>query len=220
MINGTFETHVTVMDCDRAALAAFAAEHDLNYVYIELDRGATPLQPMLTLTGAGTLADQRAAARDWCDRLRKTGILPIRTKIEATPWSTGVPDTDSAAGAEPADRYFEHHVKVRLPSADAADLQALTELVAVHGARLSRNARRRDTSGGEQRFVNQRCHGVGRPVAARRMGQLVAALTAAGYDVVSAEQEYVVHDSGLHLDDGWLQPLPREVVPSRREAPV
>ncbi|MEV6600911.1 nucleotidyl transferase AbiEii/AbiGii toxin family protein [Actinoplanes sp. NPDC051346] len=208
MINGTFETHLTGWDHDRAALAAFAAEHGLGYVYIELDRGFTRHQPMLTLPGSGTLEQQHAMVRDWCARLKKAGIRPTRTKIEAAPWSTGVPDTDRAASAEPDGRYFEHHVKVRLPSAAVADLLALTDLSEAHGARLSRNARRRDTDGGEERFVNQRCHKVGRATATERLDRLVAALRTAGHDVASVEQEYVVYDSNLDLDQGWLNAAP------------
>lgn len=210
MIDGTFETHITVADHERDGLAAFAVEHGLKFVYIELDRGLTRHQPMLTLRGSGTLEQQHAVARDWRARLSRAGLRPTRTKIEAAPWCAGVPETDRAARTEPDDRYFEHHVKLRLPSAAVPELLAVTDLAEAHGARLSRNARRRDADGGEERFVNQRCHRVGRDTATERLERLVAALRAAGHDVATAEQEYVVYDSHLGLDQGWLTAQPRE----------
>ncbi|MET8461578.1 creatininase family protein [Micromonospora zamorensis] len=57
-----------------------------------------------------------------------------------------------------------------------ADLVALTDLVAPHGARLSRNARREFADGAQERFVNQRCHGAGLATARQRLDELVEAL--------------------------------------------
>lgn len=131
-------------------------------------------------------------------------LVPIRVKIEAAPWSVGVPRTDPEARSEPAGRYFEHHVKVLLPSARVADLLAVTGVAERHDARLSRNARRRRPDGREERFVNQRCHRAGLDTATGRLDALVADLRGAGHEVVSAEQEYVAHDSRISLDEGWL----------------
>ncbi|MET8150161.1 nucleotidyl transferase AbiEii/AbiGii toxin family protein [Actinoplanes sp. NPDC049668] len=217
MIDGTFETHITVASGQAANLAAFAAEHGLKFVHIALDRGDTPSQPMLTLDGSGALDRQRASVRDWCERLRAAGIHPLRTKIEATPWSAGVPQTDPQAHDEPAERYFEHHVKVRLPAERVVDQLAVTDVAERHGARLSRNARRLGPDGGHERFVNQRCHRVGRATAAERLDALVRDLRTAGHDVVSVEQEYVVHDSRIDLDRGWLNPVVAHVRDRREE---
>ncbi|WIM98247.1 nucleotidyl transferase AbiEii/AbiGii toxin family protein [Actinoplanes oblitus] len=202
-ISGNFETHLTVYPGQADGLAAFAAEHGAEFLHIELDRGTTRSQPMLTLRGSGTLTEQLAIVRDWCHWLRVAGMDPIRSKIEAAPWADGVPGSDEAARKEPAHRYFEHHVKLRLP-ARVADLIAITDLVEPHGARLSRNARKRSADGTETRFVNQRCSRVGRDTASRRLDRLVSSLREAGHEVVSVEQEYVVHDDNLRLDDGWL----------------
>ncbi|MFC7528428.1 nucleotidyl transferase AbiEii/AbiGii toxin family protein [Actinoplanes sp. GCM10030250] len=219
MISGTFETHITVMDHDAEGLAIFAEKYGVTFLYIELDRGATRFQPMLTLHGAGTLREQRSMVDKWCEWLRAAGMSPVRTKIEATPWSEGVPERDSDALREPESRYFEHHIKLRLPSASVAALLTVTDLVAPHGARLSRNARRKDTGGTEVRFVNQRCHRVGRLSASHRLHQLLDDLRSAGQDIVSVEQEYVAYDSHLDLDHGWLdqQPVRRDSWEDRRE---
>lgn len=207
MIDGTFETHITVAGHQAKGLAAFAAEHGLAFVHIELDRGSTLSQPMLTLHGTGHLDRQLEAAHEWGERLRAAGFHTMRNKIEATPWSTGVPQTDADALGEPAERYFEHHVKVRLAADRVAEQLAVTDVAERHGARLSRSARRRDVDGRPEHFVNQRCHRVGRSTATARLDALVLDLRAAGHEVVSAEQEYVVHDSHLDLDRGWLTPI-------------
>ncbi|MBB4739938.1 hypothetical protein BJY16_003397 [Actinoplanes octamycinicus] len=202
-ITGDFEIHLTVYPGQAEGLAAFAAEHGVKFLHIELDRGTSASQPMLTLHGSGTLTEQLATVRDWCGWLRVAGMDPIRSKIEATPWAAGVPQSDEAARDEPAHRYFEHHIKLRLP-AGVADLIAITDLVEPHGARLSRNARKRSADGSEIRFVNQRCHRAGRATASERLDRLVTALREDGHEIVSVEQEYVVHDDNLRLDDGWL----------------
>lgn len=215
---GDFETHLTVRPAPGTdgALAAWAAAHRLKYTRIVLDRGATPDQPMLTATGRGTLTGLRAAAGDWAARLRADGFEVTRVKVEAAPWNEGVPASDDEAATEPADRYFEHHVKVVLPVTDdpatdgpaidgpAEALAALGELVEPHGARVSRNARRVLTGGRQERFVTQRCHRVGRPAAKAALEALLAALAAAEVSVVEVEEEYVATDDNLALDAGWL----------------
>lgn len=207
MISGTFESHITVASGQAASLSAFAGEHGLKFLHIELDRGDIPSQPMLTVRGSGALDRQQAEVGEWCGRLLGAGIRPVRTKIEVMPGAIGVPQTDVDARDEPAERYFEHHIKVHLPSERVADLLAVTDVAERHGARLSRNARSRGPAGGQERFVNQRCHHVGRASATRRLDALVADLRAAGHQLDSVEQEYVVHDSHHGLDRGWLDPL-------------
>jgi hypothetical protein len=213
-MSGDFEIHLTAWDHDRDRLAAFAEEHGLGYVYIELDRGVSVFQPMLTLTRSGPLGEIRALAEGWARRMRDVSLHPVRVKIEAAPWNTGVPLTDADANQG---RYFEHHVKLRLPTDALALLLQITDLVEPHGARLSRNARRRDADGAHQRFVNQRCHGAGVLTAKRRLDDLVAVLRAAGHEIVSVEQEYVVDDTNLELDRGWLD-VSQPWVDEEREA--
>jgi hypothetical protein len=232
---GEFETHLTVRPpagTDRS-LAGWAAAHGLKYSRIVLDRGATPDQPMLTARGRGTLAELRAAAAGWADRLRAAGFPVTRIKVEATPWNTGVPQTPEDATTEPPDRYFEHHVKVVLTT---DRLPALRDLAIPHNAHVSHNARRtlapggpvtpvspggRVTPGGpvtpggaagpdgpgpqrHERFVTQRCHRVGRPAAKAALDELLAALAAADFPVIEVEEEYVACDDNLALDTGWL----------------
>lgn len=205
-VSGDFEIHVTVHAGKAEELATFAARHGLKFVHIVLDRGLFVSQPMLTLTGRGTLTDQRATVRRWQDKLREAGIPPCRSKIEAAPWCPGVPGSDEQAATAPRSRYFEHHVKLLLPGTALADVVTLTDLVAEHGARLSRNARRERADGAQERFVNQRCHRVGLDTAKRRLDRLVEALRAAGHQIIDVEQEYVVFDSHLGHDEGWLDP--------------
>ncbi|WP_045742143.1 nucleotidyl transferase AbiEii/AbiGii toxin family protein [Actinoplanes rectilineatus] len=205
MIHGDFETHITVAAGQADGLELFAERYGVTFLCIELDRGDHRFQPMLTLHGSGSLDEQEATAAQWCDWLRSAGLHPVRTKIEATPWADGVPVSDQ--DAEPG-RYFEHHVKLRLPSVAADDLLPIADLAETHGARLSRNARRTETDGTHQRFVNQRCHGVGRATATLRLESLLTTLRYAGHEPVSVEQEYVVVDSRLDLDEGWLVARP------------
>ncbi|MGW7248435.1 hypothetical protein [Streptomyces decoyicus] len=203
---GEFEVHLTVRDdADRGAagaLAAYAAAHRLTYVHILLERGDVPSQPMLTLHGSGTYEKVRAEAVAQADGLRAAGFDVVRTKIEATPWTVGVPGTDDEAAGLGPGYYFEHHLKLVL--ARSAPLGPLLALVVGHGAHLSRNARRVRSDGRAERFVTQRCRRVGLTTAGQRLDALSAQLRAAGHQLASVEREFVVHDGNLALDAGWL----------------
>ncbi len=205
-ISGDFEIHFTAVYGDE--LEGFAREHGWKFSHIELDRGTWTSQPMVTVRRSGTLDEQREMIRHWRSMFVDRGVLIVREKIEAAPWNPGVPQTDVDAAGEPEERYFEHHVKLVLADATADRLTRLTELVAPHGARLSRNARRQRHDGRHERFVTQRCHQVGRVTARQDLDALLEALHVAGQEIVEVEEEYVVYDSALQLDDGWLRAQP------------
>lgn len=193
-----YETHVTVECPDPAALTRLERWGDgsgLKVTRIVLARGRVPSQPMLTLRDAWSYEDAHASARAVLARLRADGFAPVRVKIECAPWAPEVPER-----AEGSDRYFEHHVKLLLDS--GFDRDALTATAVAHGAHLSWNARRAATGDRHERFVTQRCFGVGAASAGHALDALLAALT--GYEVLSVEREFVLYDSDLSVDDGWI----------------
>lgn len=199
---GNFETHLTLAATDHEAAQAWAAEHGVKYTRIVLEQGAVPDQPMVTMSGRGTLAQQRVTARQWCDRLRTAGFTVVRVKVEASPFNADVALTAPEAAALPPEYYFEHHVKLVLAGdTDVARARAVSER---HGGRLSRNARRALENGRHERFVTQRCYGIGRPEARRRLDELLADLTDAGFPPVEVEQEFVLVDDNPGLDRGWI----------------
>jgi hypothetical protein len=197
---GLFESHLTVAPtADDERLRSLAERHGAKYTRIVLDRGSSPDQPMVTVRGHGVLDEQRALTEAWARRLRAAGFLVNRAKIEAAPGNADVPQTADL----PDGCYFEHHVKV-VPADDAgiAVVRAISER---HAAHVSRNARRVLPDGRHERFVTQRCHDAGQPEARGRLAALVDELTAAGYPPVEVEQEFVVFDSNLAMDDGWIR---------------
>ncbi|MFG2825275.1 hypothetical protein ACGFX4_38340 [Kitasatospora sp. NPDC048365] len=204
MITGEFETHLTLTPDDADSVAGWARRRGLKYTHIVLARGRQASQPMLSWNAAGTFTEQRAAAEAVAGELRAAGFTPVRVKIEAAPWADGVPSTDPDARLLGPEHYFEHHVKVLLDG----DREALVRAVAGHRAHVSWNARRVESDGRRQQFVTQRCHGVGLHTAGARLERLTAALTAAGFPPLSVEREYVVHDSNLAVDDGWIEEEP------------
>ncbi|MGW4384329.1 hypothetical protein [Kitasatospora sp. NPDC004531] len=203
---GRYETHLTLAPGDADALAEWAAAHGLEFTHILLARGRHPSQPMLSWQGDGTLAAQHRRAAAETARLRAAGFTPVRVKIEAAPWAPGVPRTDAEAELADAARYFEHHVKVRL--SPGVPRETLARAAAGHHAHVSWNARRTEPDGHRQYFVTQRCHRLGLPAAGSRLDRLTTALTAAGFPPLKVTREYVVHDSSLALDSGWLPDTP------------
>ncbi|MFG2482780.1 hypothetical protein ACGFSI_08440 [Streptomyces virginiae] len=186
-----YETHVTVRCADAAELArldAWARARELKVTHILLARGRMVSQPMLTLpdrTGHERLVPQ----------LRAAGFDPVRVKVETVPWTTDSPG--------PGGGYFEHHLQVLLPA--DFDRAALEALVAPHGAHLSWNARRVGDGDRHVRFVTQRWRGAaGAAGAGAAFDALVEALWSAGYEMGSGEREFVLYDSDLSLDDGWI----------------
>ncbi|MFI2377358.1 hypothetical protein ACH5AO_20115 [Streptomyces sp. NPDC018964] len=193
-----YETHVTVRCSgpeEAEELGRWAAAAGLKLTHIVLARGRMRDQPMLTLAGSRTYAEESARAREVTARLRADGFEPVRVKTESSPWAPEVPDGPCADG-----RYFEHHVKLLLTA--GTDLDTLAALVVPHGAHLSWNARRVRTGARHERFVTQRCHGVDAEGAGRALDRLLADLD--GYEVLGVEREFVLHDSDVSVDEGWL----------------
>ncbi|MFQ6398048.1 hypothetical protein ACLMAJ_31980 [Nocardia sp. KC 131] len=202
-VRGDFEAHITVGAADpgtAAALERYAAHHDMKFTHIVLLRGRTPDQPMLTVRRSGTAR----AVRDWIDTvvtgLSEAGFEVTRVKLEATPWAEGVPGTDNEAAVLGPQYYFEHHIKLLLP-ADAVPEQ-LAEAVTGHRAHVSANARRFRPDGRTERFVTQRCRGVGNRTAEARLADLLAVLP--DYRILSVEREFVVIDTNESVDEGWI----------------
>ncbi|PDP85429.1 hypothetical protein CQJ94_21865 [Glycomyces fuscus] len=218
---GDFETHLT-LDAPGPGRVAEAEEwarrHGLKFTHIELDRGESPSQPMVTYHSRGTLDGELAVAERWTARLAEAGFAVLRTKIEVPHQAAGVPATRGAAELMPGSCYFETHVKLLLPA--SADLAALSAIVEPHRARLSRNARRVRDDGLQERFVTQRCSRVGRGEAGRFEYALLKALERAGVAlehregwqprILSVEREFVVHDTALSVDAGWMDAAPVE----------
>ncbi|PBC78068.1 hypothetical protein BX265_2827 [Streptomyces sp. TLI_235] len=209
---GDFEIHLTVAPPQARALAAWAAEHGLKVVDIELSRGAVPRQPMLTLTTAGTLAEARSLADRTASAAGAAGFDVLRTKIEAAPWTDGVPADDERARALGPAFYFEHHVKLLLDEDPGPALAALAER---HDAHLSRNARRTRPDGQLEWFVTQRCRLVGSATAGRRLDALLAALD--GHRIASVEREFAVLDTTEALDAGWITETAAPAAPAADE---
>lgn len=141
--------------------------------------------------------------RNMSANLRHDGFRVVRAKLEVSADHDDVPTDDAAAQQADKSRYFEHHIKLLLPA--DSDLMALQQLAERHGAQLSRNALRQRDDDWQERFVTQRCQQVGRDSAQAALQRLLHALTIAGFNIIETEAEYVVYDSNLSLDAGWIE---------------
>ncbi|MQY32740.1 hypothetical protein SRB17_06940 [Streptomyces sp. RB17] len=198
-----YETHVTVRctgPAETERLRRWAEAAGLKLTHIVLARGRMRDQPMLTLAGSTSYAEQSARADGTVAALRSAGFTPVRVKTESVPWAPEVPD-GPCGGGRSGGQYFEHHVKLLL-DADA-DLASLTARVVPHGAHLSWNARRVRDGGRHERFVTQRCRGVRGAEAEEALRLLLAELD--GFEVLGVEREFVLHDSDESVDDGWIE---------------
>ncbi|MFE2532165.1 hypothetical protein [Streptomyces sp. NPDC059371] len=195
-----YESHVTVRCADpdeSVRLQRWAALGGLKLTHIVLARGRMPEQPMLTLSGSSSYGEEAERVRDVVARLRTDGFDPVRVKTECTPWAAEVPDR---LGGDD-ERYFEHHVKLLL-AADT-DLTSIAARVMPHGAHLSWNASRVRAGARHERFVTQRCREVGADGAGLALERLLREL--GGLVVLGVEREFVLYDSDLSVDDGWIE---------------
>jgi hypothetical protein len=202
---GEFETHITIRAEQSEAidrLARWAKDRGLKFTHIVLARGETPSQPMLTQHRHGTLDDALQTAHVLAAAAAEDGFEVTRLKIEVPPWNAGVPLSDEESAKHPAERYFEHHLKLLI--AAEADLSLLVAVAQRHAAHLSRNARRTRADGSQERFITQRSLGVGRTNAEQRFEALLVELAGLGIQPVEVEQEFVVYDSNAAVDAGWL----------------
>ncbi len=212
--SGPFESHLTLRLPDAAALAALqhwtTHRPGLKCTHILLDRGVTASQPMLTAHAHGSLSDQIAAADTLRRQLAAEGFDVIRLKLEVDVDNPDVPTLDSpSVPGYAADRYFEHHIKLLLPASfDERARDELTALAQRHQSHLSRNALRTRDDGRHERFVTQRCYAVGRRTAQRQLDALLHDLARADYTLLDIEREYVVFDTNIQIDAGWIEPPP------------
>jgi hypothetical protein len=199
---GEIETHITLAAEDVTLSPEFTQwieSHGLKYVQIVLDRGKTPTQPMFTRQSVGTLRSELNRANELVREIESYGYEVNRIKLEVPPWNKDVPETSGHTGFA---RYFESHVKLLLPA--EADTQQLVAALEPHGARLSRNARRQRPDGQLERFVTQRSYKVGRDSAHSSLLRLLETIRSFNFPILEVEEEYVIYDSNVSLDYGWL----------------
>ena len=96
-----YETHVTVRCADSAEterLRGWADAAGLKLTHIVLARGRMRHQPMLTLAGSASYAEESARADRTVAALRADGFAPVRVKIESVPWAPEVPAGPGGGG--------------------------------------------------------------------------------------------------------------------------
>lgn len=202
---GEFETHITVRlhnSDEIKELQKWSKNHGLKCLHIVLDQGVTTSQPMLTRHGWGNFTNELRIGVDLCQALNAEGFSVVRIKIETAPWNQGVPQSNAEALNQSHNRYFEHHIKLLLKP--SADLVPLLELAKRNSAHLSRNVLQTRSDNYYERFVTQRCMVVGRIEAQQQLQKLLDAIADEEYSVIKVEEEFVVHDSNLGIDQGWI----------------
>lgn len=184
-------------------LQDWTIQNDLKFLCIVLERGQEVFQPMVTRRSRGILPDVLAEAIELNEKLKLEGFEVTRIKIEAAPWNEDVPQTNENCFDKNGNTYFEHHVKILHDS--NINVAELVNLAESHSAHLSQNALAKRKDGFFERFITQRCFSVGRTEAQQRLDVLVKQIEKFNYQIIDVEQEFVVYDSNLSLDAGWIE---------------
>ena len=203
--SGVFEIHTTVTARGGRHSAQYvsdcAALH-LKPIIIELPQGTHRVQYQSSRYVPTDFAGALLVAAEIAASLAQRGYVVTRTKIECALNHPAVPASDGD-GAQWPRKYVEFHVKVGVPAARVAELEALFATDA--HCKTSRNARKvhRDT-GLQERFVNIRLFGTGREEGMRQLQRRLTLLQEHAFDVQSVAREYAVYDDHLEIDGGWL----------------
>lgn len=200
-----FETHLTLLIEEDASLNIardWAIAKNLKWSDIILDKGDTPSQPMVTFRGQGTLEEQIRIAKSLVLELSAMGVQVARVKVEfELPFAET--QIELPLIPVPENQYFEHHVKLLL--SPNINLAQLSSFVNRYGGYLSRNARRQRADGMQERFVTQRVYGTDPAKSYRHFAQLTDAIRKADFEIVESEHEFVLYDTNIELDSGWME---------------
>ncbi len=107
-------------------------------IVIQLAKGQSPLQPMLSKFMQGDAEHIVADINTMRDALADNFSV-LRLKVEAGIDNSNIPQTDAMARGLAESCYFEHHIKMRLPI--GMDLVALQQALAIYHGYVSKNAR-------------------------------------------------------------------------------
>jgi hypothetical protein len=203
---GELETHLTFClqkEKTIEELRDWGAARGWKCLHIVLEQGEVCSQPMLTRRATGKLTDEISAVESLKKLLIADGFPVSRIKIEAAPWNEDVPQSAAEIAEHSPQRYFESHI--RILCGKEANKSELIETVIKHSAHLSRNALRYREDGLEERFITQRCRTGGYAESLSQLNALLREIRGLGYTVIGVEEEYVVYDSNLEIDAGWIQ---------------
>lgn len=199
---GQFELHLSVAiatDAELGRFEEFCRQQGARALVIRLARGLTPRQPMLSLQLEGAPDAVYKRIQALTEALVTADFSLQRLKVEASIFNQGLPQTDSQAAAYAG--YFEHHLKLNLSPDELQDLSALSDLLNLFGGHLSANALKDSP---EQRFVTQRVK-AGERRACWELDKLMGCCRARGLSVSKQVREYIIYDSCLELDAGWIE---------------
>jgi len=191
-----FEIHITVADINESQISLFeliCQRQGGKALLIELAQGDYCRQPMASVViHKDNFDDARRVADEYAKEFCEAGFSANRIKIEiSVEYLTSVPHTKPEGFAA----YFEWHAKVVIQN-----LPLLLKLCVQHGAHLSRNALRTESTA---RFITLREYS-DLTTFYRRINLLTQALQDGGWQITKAQAEYCVYDTHVDLDKGWL----------------
>jgi hypothetical protein len=199
---GSFETHFTLRIAEAGEVIDWAQKQGMKLTHIVLLGGEHPSQPMITRHSSGLLQNSYGEAPRIAEQIRSLGAEIRRIKIEMDADNPAAPASAGDAMLCPPTCYFEHHIKLLLPAGQ--EHASLTNIANRHRARLSRNVLRHRQDRFEERFLTQRLYRQGRDAAAAALHNLQMELEEQSFTILEIEAEYVVFDSNVDLDAGWL----------------
>jgi hypothetical protein len=191
-----FEIHITTIirnKVDEEGFLSFCGQNNVKPLFIELARGQSVSQPMLSKT---VYLESLVETQSYCSQisaaLNKKGFPTQRIKIEVLDRDSELFVHTNTSHAH----YFEWHGKVSYQNFNT--LLKYCEKNQVH---LSRNVLKNEAN---QRFITLREYG-NKAIFHKRIDRLKKDLQNGGWKLFKEEAEYCIYDDNKQLDKNWLK---------------
>lgn len=204
-IAGVFEIHITVEPSSQARLRALidtTLRLDKKYSWMIRPRltqaislfGDHPLQPMFACFFNSTEDVAMTELMNLRTLMIERGIVPVRTKLEASASSLGVPIRCEG------DHYFEFHFDVPLDDSNpAGDWNDLVDILTPFGCQVSFNLNKPEI----MPIATIRHYGTLTEIS-DQFKQIKSVLEKHDYECIKQQREYSVYDDNVMLDAGWM----------------
>lgn len=142
-------------------------------------------------------------ARRISDALHRSGLTPIREKIETVPWHPAAPSLKHNNPTMPKDCYFEAHFNIVI---DDTRKEKLSDLLRPTEAHLSRNAFKKINEKEYVIMATLRHYTGTLEDFDKASKELVDLLTSNSFDVPKTITEFSIYDTKISHDSAWLNP--------------
>ncbi len=195
-MNLLFEVHITtktLIETEIPAFEQFCISINAKPIIIELSKGATAQQPMISkVFNCENGQDIHGEIQELVQLFEAANYPISRVKIEVP-----LEMAELATGIFPEKKgtYFEWHGKLTI-----SNLEVIQQICKKENAHLSKNALKKDV---HSKFITIRDYSSAKAIR-NRVNELTKSIETVNHYFKKEEFEYCIYDSNENLDQGWI----------------